>query len=48
MCMRTLPLMPRTSRTTSDCSPRGGMKSISATVPDDVVKVVSTTMVPGR
>src|SRR3981081_1477260 len=41
ICSLTLPVMPRTSRTTSEALPRGGMKSISATTPFAVSKRVS-------
>jgi hypothetical protein len=44
----TRPRMPRTSRTTSEALPRGGMKSISATMPLAVSNRVSRISVLSR
>jgi hypothetical protein len=41
ICSFTLPATPRTSRTTSEALPRGGMKSIMATTPLAVSNRVS-------
>ena len=44
----TRPLTPRTSRTTSEALPRGGMKSIRATTPLAVSNRVSRISVLSR
>ena len=44
----TRPVTPRTSRTTSDALPRGGMKSMTATLPPEVSKRVSRISVLSR
>ena len=49
-CIRNLtrPLTPRTSRTTSEALPRGGMKSINSTTPSAVSNRVSRISVSPR
>jgi hypothetical protein len=48
MVIGTRPRTPSTIRTTSGAAPRGGMKSISRTVPSAVSNSVSSTSVSSR
>ena len=48
MRIGTRPATPSTMRTRSGAASRGGMKSMTATVPPSVSNSVSSTSVPSR